>query len=270
MCIYFILQCLNTYACCSESKAKSTIHFAWARSEKTNLVEYISSCCVRFLGAELSSNASCYGGTSSQALGEGENVWGHSMWPLAEAARPPLVQSQIPPPPHTQIHSKPWLLQSAETSCVLVPSIICVAIMCTFPGTGDLCAASLRIQKEVQGTEVMQKVHVSVHASHIYLSLWRCTCAFLHFFGETWTCADCERAQCVLPNLWTNLALASRILLSIKNAAVIYSGALATLQQQLQKWTIDQPFFSHVQKHLEFILIHIPHLTDFLQHLNIY
>jgi len=26
--------------------------------------------------------------------GEGENVWGHTMWPLAEAAGPPLVQSQ--------------------------------------------------------------------------------------------------------------------------------------------------------------------------------
>lgn len=36
--------------------------------------------------------------TSPWALGEGENVWGHSVWPLAAAAGPPLVKSQNPKP----------------------------------------------------------------------------------------------------------------------------------------------------------------------------
>ena len=61
--------------------------------------------------------------TSPRALGEGENVWGHTMWPLAEAAGPPLVQSQPPPtnppnnPPPPKTRSSSSSSSSSDRCC---------------------------------------------------------------------------------------------------------------------------------------------------------
>ena len=96
---HFLFFCVQT-TFNIESKANSELFLASFCREKQKRRINLKFVC-GFSGVQ-PRRALLLRRTSPRALGEGENVWGHTMWPLAEAAGPPLVQSQPhpPPPPH--------------------------------------------------------------------------------------------------------------------------------------------------------------------------
>lgn len=96
------------------------------------------------------------------------------------------VIGREPKPSSPQIHSSPSLLQSAEASCVLAPSIICVAFMLQVFWSSFLVAScSRRIQN---GFCICRCVAATSHVQcedkfesmHGYKK--RCACVILHFF----------------------------------------------------------------------------------------
>lgn len=185
MCFFFNLQYVNMHGCCSECKAKIYNWFWISLLKKTqtdkqknhNSTLKLSWVFFFFLQSSWAAMLLVMGNFFSSLR------WG---WECVRSLHVTFSWSRLavigrePKPSSPQIHSSPSLLQSAEASCVLAPSIICVAFMLQVFWSSFLVAScSRRIQND--------------------FCICRCVAAtsHVHVWGQVWIYAWIQKKVCM-------------------------------------------------------------------------